>query len=109
MRRKIWAILAGAFFVEAVLGGILLHQGLLTQAAGRRMILIGLAGWLIFCVGGIWYIGRHPLLVCPHCGKAVGGPGRRTPQGGPLVRGGETFACPHCGVMLRSCDLKKAE
>lgn len=109
MRHKIWAILAGVFFVVAVAGGVLLHQGLLAQAAGRRMVLIGLAGWLIFCAGGLWYMGKHPPLVCPHCGKAVGDRRLRTPRGGTLVRSGETFVCPHCGAMLRSCDLKKAE
>lgn len=98
MRHKIWAILAGAFFVEAVAGGILLHQGLLAQAAARRMILIGLAGWLVFCVVGVWYMGKHPPLVCPHCGRGIN---QRS-----LRRNGETAACPHCGAALRSQDLK---
>lgn len=104
MRHKIWAILAGVFLVVAVAGGVLLHQGLLTQATARGVIVAGLAGWLIFCVGGVWYMGKHPPLVCPRCGRMVSGRGRRTPQGGAPDR--EVLVCPHCGAALRSQDLK---
>lgn len=97
MKQKIWSILAGLFFVEAVLGGILLEQGVLAQEAGRRMIVIGLAGWLIFCIAGIWYIGKHPAHVCPHCGRSI--------NSRNLRRNGETAACPHCGALLYSGDL----
>lgn len=97
MKHKLWVTLAMLFFVEMSLGGILLDQGLLSQAAGRRMIVIGLAGWPIFCIAGIWYMGKRPAHVCPHCGKSI--------SSRNLRRNGETAACPHCGALLHSGDL----
>lgn len=59
MKQKIWPVLVGLFFLEAVLGGTLLHQGMVTLVVGRRMILLGLAAGAVTCIAGIWYMGKH--------------------------------------------------
>lgn len=109
MKQKYWGIIAAIGFGEMLLSNALVLLG----SPWRPIQFLGLGGAAVFLfglLGVVIHSARHPAWVCPHCGKGIGGSrGLRTPRGGPLARGRETFICPHCGVMLHSYDLKKAE
>nr|WP_326184449.1 hypothetical protein [uncultured Oscillibacter sp.] len=100
MKHRAWAALAVLFFVEMCLGGLLMDRWLLPRTVTGPMVWSGLIGFFVACVGLI----RHPAHVCPNCGRGVV-VNRRTVR---IDRSGR-FRCPHCGAMLHSRDLKKAE